>query len=368
MKVSAVILAAGESRRFGQNKLFVLLNEPLLAKALRPFRNNERVEEIVLVINPTDREKVCEILLKANLSARIVSGGKSREESAYLGVKASKEDYVLIHDAARANVSEKAINDVIDKLEEADGVIPIVAETNSITTADGEYLERKSLFAVQTPQGFNKEKLLYSYENAKKPLSEYTDDGSVFAERFPLSTVEGDLSNVKITYPEDVFGIAGELVCGAGYDCHELAEGRKLILGGVRIPYEKGLLGVSDADVVLHALMDAFLNACGLGDIGKYFPPSDPKYKDANSVGLTLKILKIIIAAGYRPNNVSVTILAEKPKLAEYVPQIKANIASICELPVGRVGVGATTTEGLGFVGREEGIACYAVCSLRKIK
>ena len=137
-------------------------------------------------------------------------------------------------------------------------------------------------------------------------------------------------------------------------------------MGGVTIPFEKGLLGISDADVVLHALMDAMLNACGLGDIGKYFPPSDPKYQGANSVDLTMKILKLVCEAGYRPNNVAITILAEKPKLANWIPLIKDNVAALCGLPKNAVGVGATTTEGLGFIGREEGIACQAICALRK--
>ena len=368
MKISAVILAAGNSERFGENKLFICLEAPLLTRVLRVFSRIERIDEIILVVRQNDKDVIDEMIKNAELQARTVLGGACREESAFLGAKECKNEYLLIHDAARANVEESAINAVIDALEGADGVIPTVNVTSSVVDKKGNYISRNELKAVQTPQGFNKEKLLYAFENASMPLSHYTDDGSVFQEKYPLVFIDGEPSNVKVTYPEDVFGLAGEVRYGSGYDCHSLAEGYKLVLGGMIIPHDKGLVGVSDADVVLHALMDALLNACSLGDIGLYFPPSDPKYQGANSVGLTLKILDVINREGYRPYNVAITILAERPKLSPYVPMIKQNVASILGVPIDRVGVGVTTTEGLGFIGREEGISCYAVCTVRKYK
>jgi len=365
MKISAVILAAGESSRFGSNKLLTVLDEPLINKTVRVFLSCNLINEIVLVVNQKDLD-----LFKTLFgdSVKLVVGGKTRRESAFLGVNAADGDYVLIHDGARVNVKVELIERVISQLVYADGVIPVVDQVDTqIDLSNGlEYKDRRNIKNVQTPQAFKKDKLLYAYQNST--LQTATDDGSVFAEFYPLSVVDGDVDNIKITYPEDVYGIAGEVRFGVGYDCHRLVKGRDLILGGMKIPNDKGLEGVSDADVVLHALMDALLNACALGDIGKFFPPDDPKYKGANSVGLTLTVLKTIKAKGFYPQSASITVLAEKPKLKDHIPLIRKNIATLLGVAVDNVGVGATTTEGIGFIGREEGISCYATCVVRRKK
>ena len=151
---------------------------------------------------------------------------------------------------------------------------------------------------------------------------------------------------------------------GMGYDVHRLAQGRELILGGVKIPFEKGLLGHSDADVLVHALMDAMLGAAALGDIGKHFPDSDPRYKDASSMGLLAEVVKLLQLADYQVNNVDVTVVAQAPKLAEYIPAMRLNLAEVLGTSVDDISIKATTTEGLGFTGTGEGIASYAVCSI----
>ena len=367
MKASAVLLAAGDSRRFGSNKLSLSLDgEPLLTRVLNTFSLVSGIEEIVLVVKAGEEEAAKVFTEDVRLPVRIIAGGETRMQSARIGVKAARCEYVLIHDAARAGVSALLIERVLAALDDEHGVIPAIPSPDTQISLDEKprYLERAKVANVQTPQGFPREKLL-SFLNAT--AGEYTDEGSLWAQNAPLRIVEGEVGNRKLTYLQDLYGLAGDVRTGCGYDVHKLQEGRKLILGGVIIPHEKGLVGVSDADVVLHAVMDALLSACALGDIGKFFPPSDPKYKDANSAGLLLTVLKRVKEAGYRPTSIAVTIQAERPVLAPYIPLIRSNIAALCALPVARVGVGATTTEGIGLIGREEGIGAQAACTVRSI-
>ena len=179
-----------------------------------------------------------------------------------------------------------------------------------------------------------------------------------------MHVYEGDTANVKLTYPEDFK--SNQIRFGVGFDCHRLVENRKLILGGIEIPHDKGLLGHSDADVLTHAVMDAILSALSMRDIGYHFSDKDPKYKDANSMDLLQKVLDLISSSGYKVDSVSATVMAEKPKLLNHVPLITKNLASALSLSVDKVGIAATTLEGLGFVGREEGICAHATAVLIK--
>ena len=223
-------------------------------------------------------------------------------------------------------------------------------------------LERSDLRCVQTPQGFSAGLLMDAYANAFTDGSDFTDDaGIVEAFGHKVSLVKGSEDNIKITTPEDV---VLETRIGKGFDVHRLVEGRKLILGGVDIPYEKGLLGHSDADVLLHALIDAILGAASMGDIGRLFPDTDPAFKDASSLVLLERAWNAVKYRGYDFINADITVICERPKLAPHIDKMGDNICNVLNISRERINIKATTTEKLGFTGRGEGIAAEAVCIL----
>ena len=225
---------------------------------------------------------------------------------------------------------------------------------------------------IQTPQGFTAENIIPCSLKAAEEGIDCTDDAGVLEYcHIPVKVVRGDPSNIKLTVPDDLVraenilkGAASSMRIGMGFDVHRLVPDRKLILCGVEIPFELGLLGHSDADVALHALMDAMLGACALGDIGQHFPDTDEKFKDVSSILLLKETARILQDCNYQLYNADITIVAQKPKLLPYIPQMTENISSVLGLPHNRLSVKATTTENLGFTGWMEGISAYAVCSV----
>lgn len=239
-------------------------------------------------------------------------------------------------------------------------------------------MERSRLWAVQTPQIFSLELLRKAYAQLQKAGNMVTDDaGAVEQIGGKVAVVMGNYKNIKITTPDDLIlgeafikgaaNMADNIHVGSGFDVHRLVPDRKLILCGVTIPYTLGLLGHSDADVALHALMDAMLGAAGLGDIGKLFPDTDPAFKDADSMVLLKEVIGKLQEAGWQVNNADVTIIAQKPKLASYREAMEKNLSNILHLTEDAINVKATTTEQLGFTGRGEGIASQAVVTIKKI-
>ena len=240
-----------------------------------------------------------------------------------------------------------------------------VKDTIKVADKDGKVVttpDRATLYAVQTPQCFDRALYLQALEAVSgEKASLVTDDCSLFElAGLPVTLTAGDYANLKITTKEDLQK-ENTMRIGHGYDVHRLVEDRKLILGGVEVPYEKGLLGHSDADVLLHAVMDAVLGAAALGDIGQHFPDTDPAYKGADSLALTREVAKIIAAHGYKVGNIDATILCQRPKLAPHIPAMRKNIADAFGLPLDAVSVKATTEEHLGFTGEGLGIAAHAV-------
>jgi 2-C-methyl-D-erythritol 4-phosphate cytidylyltransferase/2-C-methyl-D-erythritol 2,4-cyclodiphosphate synthase len=217
---------------------------------------------------------------------------------------------------------------------------------------------------VQTPQGFDVALIREAYAAAEGEGFLGTDDGGL-AERagHPVTIVEGSYRNIKITTQED---LPMETRIGTGFDVHRLTEGRKLVLCGIEIPFEKGLLGHSDADVAVHALMDAMLGAAAMGDIGRHFPDTDDAYKGISSMILLQKVRELIEQEGFRLGNADITIMAQRPKLSPYIEKMRTNIAAVLGMDAGSINVKATTTEKLGFVGRQEGIAAEAVCTINR--
>ena len=370
-KVTAVIVAAGSGTRMGTDvpKQFLKIGgRTILETTVAVFEKNPYVDDI-LVLTGRDFVEFCEELCRPFEKVRsILPGGKERQDTVWEAVRRiSDGELVLIHDGVRPYVTDAVIEGVLTGAKSAGAAVPAVASKDTVrqTAAEGgsRTLDRKTLFQVQTPQGFASEILREAYEAAYRDRFLGTDDAGL-AERIGQTIVltEGDYANIKITTRED---LPMEIRVGTGYDVHRLTEGRKLILGGVDIPYEKGLDGHSDADVMVHALMDALLGAAGLGDIGRHFPDTDPQYKGISSLKLLEIVNQRIHEAGYELGNADVTIIAQRPKLAGYISQMEENLAAVLGADMRQINVKATTTEKLGFTGRGEGIAAEAACIIK---
>ena len=298
----------------------------------------------------------------------VIEGGASRQESTALGIKFALQDkpenyIVLIHDAARPNASPDLYRRVIKEAYEKGAVVPAVRLKDTIRDVKKGTLNRDDLRAVQTPQGFVGEIILNAIKYAEEKCFVGTDEGSlVDFMGLPVSTVLGSESNIKITSPEDLT----KTVCiGAGYDVHAFSENRKLILGGVDIPFEKGLLGHSDADVLTHALMDAILGAMGEGDIGLLFPDTAPEYKGVSSIELLKRVVALMNDKFYTLENADITVICQAPKIRPHIDEMKKNLELVLS-PKNGINIKGTTTEKLGFEGRGEGIAASATVLLSK--
>ena len=291
-----------------------------------------------------------------------MTGGKTRTESVRRALETATGEIVLVHDAARPYVSEAIIRDCIASVKKYGSGIPALPTADTVCAAEGgemTFSYGKTLFAVQTPQGFYTEDLRRAYRLAK---GEYADDSAVYAAFCrPPRLCAGGAENRKLTFAAD---FPPRYAVGEGFDCHAFAAGRKLVLGGVEIPHDRGLLGHSDADVLTHAVMDALLSAVGEGDIGVQFPDTDPAYRGISSMLLLERVMQIVARKGRRVESLSAVLMAEKPKLKNFLPAIAENLAAAVGIPY--VGLSVTTLEGLGFVGREEGICARASVLLRE--
>lgn len=397
-KTTAIIAAAGSGKRLGGDipKQFLELKGTLiLERTVSVFEKNSHIDEIILVV-PEDYIAFCRQHFSQNdrfmKIKKVLGGGQERQDSVYAALKELDEsvDYILIHDGARPFVSSEIIDRVVGETILTGAVVTATPVKDTIKAAhEGvftETLDRSSLFAVQTPQGFEKKLLLKAYAKAYAEGFYGTDDAVLVEQTgYPVHVSEGDYRNIKITTREDLlFGeallteqergteeTATEIVCpqlriGTGYDVHRLVEGRPCILGGVLIPFERGLLGHSDADVLLHALMDALLGAAALGDIGRHFPDQDATFAGISSLNLLGQVKDLLAKKGFQVVNVDVTLIAQKPKIAPYIESMRANIARTLAISVEQVNVKGTTTEKLGFCGREEGIAAQAVAFIKR--
>ena len=382
MSAWAVIVAAGRGERagLGRNKVYYEIEgRSVLSRCLDVFASSGLVAGIVLVISETDRahyDAMCQREGVCPLVKAVVYGGATRRESVYNGLRALPEsaEVVAVHDAARPFVTPEVITATLESARRyGSGVIstPVVdtikqiAPDGTVTTPD-----RATLRAVQTPQSFNVKQLLEAHRRAEAEGLSVTDDAMLFEHYYGdlrLVTARGAERNRKLTVPEDFEALSRavpEFRTGQGYDAHRLKEGRKLVLCGVEVPHTRGLDGHSDADVAVHALMDALLGAMGEGDIGRHFPDSDPAYRGISSMLLLDRVMEIVRAKGWRVGNADVTIVAQRPKLAAYIPQMRENLAKAMEVTVDRVNVKATSTERMGFEGEEIGISAQAVCLL----
>ena len=403
----ALVAAAGKGTRMRTEvpkQLLCYKGKAVVERTASVFAAHEEIDAVFLLI-PQDKEydetffQIADRLeCLYGKPIRCSYGGNSRGESVYNGLQAissyldengeahndcasgAGEVVILIHDAARAEITSEVIDRNIAAMRDNEATCTVVPMIDSLRMTEksaseffndlsshNDYLiinsksiDRDRVVAVQTPQCFKLSSLMAAYDKARRDGYVGTDDASI-AEHFGIGValVEGDYANTKITTGKDIpMGIR----VGTGYDVHRLAEGHRLILCGVPLPSDRGLVGHSDADVATHALMDALLGAACLGDIGKHFPDTDERYKGADSIALLREVKEKIgdVSIG----NVDITIIAERPKLAPYIDKMRENIAMALEMPIGAVNVKATTTEKLGFTGREEGIAAQAVCTI----
>ncbi|KGX90412.1 2-C-methyl-D-erythritol 2,4-cyclodiphosphate synthase [Pontibacillus halophilus JSM 076056 = DSM 19796] len=385
-----MVLAAGAGKRMraGKNKQFLQVgNKPLLVHTLENFINDRACTNVLVVINEADEHLMREMLLEHSLLEHVqfVYGGAERQHSVYEGLKRCSDDsIVFIHDGARPFVKEDRIEELALRASESGAALLAVKVTDTIKQQGQSLktLDRSTLWAAQTPQAFRHEVISRAHEWARTTNYLGTDDASlVEALGEPVEIVEGSYDNIKLTTPEDVEkamailqkrrgsvkkGDGSHMRIGQGFDVHQLVEGRPCIMGGVEIPHDKGLLGHSDADVLLHTVADAILGALGEGDIGKHFPDTDPEYKDADSIELLKHVYSLAKEQKYAIGNLDCTIIAEAPKMGPHIEEMRNNLARILETEPSQINVKATTTEKLGFPGRQEGIAAQAVVLLTR--
>ncbi len=369
--VCAILCAAGKGLRAGfeKNKLLVpFQGATALERSLAAF-DFPAVDECVVTASKEDFEEIS-ALCAAYPKAKVVLGGETRSQSVYNALKEATADIVLIHDGARPFITRKAIEGCIQSvLAHGSGVCAVACTDTVARVIKGQIVEvpaRDTLRQIQTPQGFFRENIAYAYERAFELGKEgYTDDSSVFAEFCGLPHVcEGDIENKKLTYAQD-FIRSGR--CGFGVDTHAFGKPQDyLLLAGVKIPSESGLIAHSDGDVLVHAVMDALLSATGLKDIGHYFPDTDEKWKNADSMQMLARVVALIKEEGYCVENISVAIQAEKPRLARYIDEMKNRLADALQIDPTRVGIAAGTNEGLGYVGEGKGITVNAYALIKE--
>jgi len=384
-----VVVAAGRSTRFGgpRAKQFLdLAGQTVLERSIAALAAPPSVKGVVVVLAADELEGPRAIDLRDRPDVlAVVAGGRTRADSVRAGLSAFEtEPFVLVHDAARPLASFELVEAVIAATRSEGAAIPglPIPDTVKRLTAGGdgegpwvsETLTRGTLRLAQTPQGARADWLREALEAMSKEGAEVTDESAALERAgHRVAVVPGDAANRKITSAADLEDARRHLAggetglrIGSGFDIHRFGEGRRLMLGGIEFPGEQGLEGHSDADVVLHAVMDALLGAAGMGDIGVLFPPEDQQFAGADSRVLARQVAQAVAGKGCRVVNVDLTVLAERPKIRARVPEMRAAIAEAIDVPPDRIGIKATTLERLGSLGRGEGIACQAVALLSR--
>ncbi len=378
MSAFAVLVCGGSGTRMGGSGNKTLLPVAGVPACIRAYRTLTSVLDGAVVVARAGEEALFQSAFAAYGEApyQIVAGGADRQASVYAGLCALPESCaeVLVHDGARPLVSEHTVRAVLSSVRQFGTGVAAMPVRDTVKRADAkgrvlETLDRAELYAMQTPQGFRKETLLKAHREIRARM---TDDAAlVEALGVEVRLVMSEPSNIKLTSGEDVvmaraLAGGGALRIGQGMDAHRLIEGRKLVLCGVEIPYERGLLGHSDADAALHALADALLGAAALGDIGRHFSDTDARYDGISSLILLQKTREILAEHGFSPVNCDVTVIAQAPRLAQYIDRMRQNIADALRMDMNAVSVKATTTERMGYEGRGEGISALAVAMIRQ--
>ena len=384
MFVTAIIAAGGRGERFGggvPKQLTSVAGRAILERSVGAFAAHPLISEVIVALPPEIAANPPAYLSGTGTPVRIVDGGARRQDSVANAFRAaaSTADVIVIHDAARPFPSADLIARTIAAAAEKGAALAALRARDTVKRARAstviETIPRESVYLAQTPQAFRPNVLA----DALALAGDATDEASL-AERagYPVALVDGEETNIKITTPADL--VLAEAIArsngsakpartgraGTGYDSHRFVDGRPLILGGITIPSDRGLAGHSDADALCHAITDAILGAAAAGDIGRYFPDTDPKWKDASSIALLKQAVAVVRGRGFEVGNVDATVIAERPKLAPYLDGIRASLAGAIGIDVDRVSVKGKTSEGMDAAGRGEGIVVHAIAQIRQ--
>ncbi len=388
--VSAIILAAGLGSRMKSDitkQQIKIFGKSILEHTLAAFESAESILDITVVAREEELAFVKKTLQNIKKPYKTVIGGQTRFESARLGFEASFDtaEYIAIHDCARCLITPEDIDRVAEYAYKVGAASATMRVVDTVKKIDEHGFiisteSRDNLRRAATPQIFKRALYGNVISRITQNCSEITDDNMLFERAgIKIAAVDTDGENIKVTEPSDVLLVESifkrrnpkggdnlDIRIGHGYDVHKIVPGRKMIIGGVEIPYEKGLLGHSDADVLVHAIMDALLGAAALGDIGKHFPDTSGEFKDISSINLLLRVRALIEDSGYKISNIDATLVLQAPKVAQYIEKMRENIAFALLLPLDCVNVKATTEEKLGFTGSGDGAAAHAVALIQK--
>jgi 2-C-methyl-D-erythritol 4-phosphate cytidylyltransferase/2-C-methyl-D-erythritol 2,4-cyclodiphosphate synthase len=395
-QVAAIIPAAGSGIRMGLSspkQFFELKGVPILIHTLRIFQQAESIGLIIVVVPSEHRLWVEDLVRSYDLTKvyRVIAGGNKRQDSVLAGLEALPEEVelVLVHDGVRPFVPISVVENCLQEAETSGAAMAAIQAKDTLKAVSGQKIiertiNRADVWQAQTPQVARKLLLKKAYALAAEKDGFIATDEAGLLELlgYPVKVVKGAEKNIKITRPEDLTlaraiimenrqgGNNSKESCrcrsGSGYDAHRLVPGRLLILGGEEIQYEKGLQGHSDADVLTHALCDAILGAAAAGDIGEHYPDTDHKLKNISSLKMLESVVGLVAEKGYALANADITVVAQMPRLAPYFAAMKKNLAAACAADPGAINLKATTTEGMGFEGRGEGISAHAVVMLKK--
>lgn len=390
MQVTAIIAAGGRGERLGGNQpkqLVVVAGRPILERSVDIFLSHPDVTEVIVAVPADIAADPPEYLLARHKPLRVVVGGARRQDSVANAFRAATttSDVIVIHDAARPFASADLIARTIAAAAESGAALAAVQARDTVKHASGpaatghhrtvgDTLPRDSIFLAQTPQAFRRDVLQAALAVGARGGAG-TDEAALAAQAgHSVRIVDGEMSNIKITTPEDLAlaeaiartgsNAATTTRIGTGYDLHRLVAGRPLILGGVTIPFDRGCLGHSDADAICHAVTDAVLGAAAAGDIGRLFPESDPQWRDASSIDLLRRAVSVVWDRGFAVANVDVVVIAERPNLGPYVAAMRDNVARALGVEVDRMSIKGKTNEGVGELGRGEAIAVHAIALL----
>jgi 2-C-methyl-D-erythritol 4-phosphate cytidylyltransferase/2-C-methyl-D-erythritol 2,4-cyclodiphosphate synthase len=397
-KIAAIVPAAGIGKRMGLSvpkQCYELDGKPILAHTLLRISQAESIGSIILVIPPDHKNWAENLVQEYHLAkvTQVIIGGQRRQDSVQAGLEALPDtvELVLVHDGVRPFVPLTTIDNCLQEAEKSGAAMVAVPVKDTLKAVSKEHIirqtvERNGVWQAQTPQAARVALLKEAYAvAAEKDHFTVTDEASLLENiNVPVRVVEGSEKNIKITSPEDL-GLAKAILmesqsdqtvqasgndfrAGYGYDAHRLVKGRSLVLGGVTVDHEKGLEGHSDADVLTHAFCDAILGAAGLGDLGCHFPDTDQQFKDISSLKILEQVTVMVSKNDLLLHNADITVVAEKPKLSPHFATMQKNLAAACGTDPTTINIKATTTEGMGFAGRGEGMGAHAVVLLRKIK
>ena len=374
MSLFLILLAAGDGKRLESTTpkpFHKINNKTLLEHTINAFKDFREIKKTVVVYNKKHKKYLNKVKLKNIIK---IIGGKIRQESAFKALKKIRKmncKKVLIHDAARPSPPKKLINNLLNKLKKNEAVVPIIKINDATKRAKENVIfkniQRNSLRFAQTPQGFTYKKIYEKHKQNENAL--FDDDSALFTEHGEkVVTINGSKINLKITDKEDldIFKSLkkGKTYSGIGFDIHRLIKGRKLYLAGIKIPFVMGLKGHSDADPVLHALIDSLLGACKLGDIGKLFSNKNKKYKNIRSTILLKKVIELIKSKNFSINNIDINVIAQKPKIKKYSKKMIDTISKLCEINPSQINIKGRTAEKLGLIGKEKAIASEVISSV----